>query len=54
MKCIDSLSDCNNMNTTALKVFDAHRLNMYLAGLIVLFPMGMISFVLNKKLVFKG
>ncbi len=42
------------LNTSALKVFNLYRLNMYVAGLIVLLPMAMIAFVLNKKFVFKG
>lgn len=42
------------MNTAILKAFNFYKIDMYIAGAIVLPPMAVISFMLNKKLVFKG
>ena len=42
------------INTLALGVFNFFKVNMYLAGAVMLLPMAMVAFVLNKNLVFKG
>jgi hypothetical protein len=36
-----------------LRVFDIFKVNMYLAGALIVLPMAVISFTLNKKCVFK-
>lgn len=41
------------LNALFLKVFDLLKYNMYLAGLILLLPMAIISFILMKTFVFK-
>lgn len=40
------------LNTLCLKVFNAFHFNLYIAGLILVFPMAMVSFLLMKKFVF--
>lgn len=40
------------INLTFLKIFEFFKVNMFLAGAILLFPMALITFVLNKKFVF--
>lgn len=42
------------INTASLKVFNFYRVDMYLAGALMILPMAMVAFVLNKRLVFKG
>ena len=42
------------MNTLALKVFKMYEVDLYLGGALVLLPMAVLSFLLNKKFVFKG
>ncbi len=42
------------INTASLGVFNFYRVNMYLAGAVMILPMAMLAFVLNKSLVFKG
>jgi len=42
------------INTVSLGVFDFLKVNMYLAGAVLVLPMAMVAFVLNKSLVFKG
>jgi putative flippase GtrA len=42
------------INTTSLGVLNFFKVNMYLAGAVMLLPMAMLAFVLNKSLVFKG
>jgi len=41
------------LNVSALKIFDTFKFNMYVAGLLLIFPMAAISFTLNSKYVFK-
>ena len=41
------------VNIAFLKIFNMLQMNMYLAGAILLPPLAMLSFILNKKLVFK-
>lgn len=42
------------LNTGALKVFRYYAFDMYLAGFLLLPPMAVIAFVLNRGFVFKG
>ena len=42
------------INTVSLGVFNFFKVNMYLAGAVMILPMAMVAFVLNKSLVFKG
>ncbi len=42
------------LNIFALKIFRYYEFDMYLAGFILLLPMALIAFALNKKFVFKG
>lgn len=42
------------INTASLKIFNTFNVNLYFAGAILLLPMAIVSFVLNKKFVFKG
>jgi len=41
------------LNLIGLKIFDVFRVNMYLAGAVLLVPMAMTSFLINKNIVFK-
>ena len=41
------------LNVSALKIFDTFKFNMYVAGLLLIFPMAAISFTLNSRYVFK-
>ena len=41
------------INIAFLKVFNMLQMNMYLAGAILIVPSAILSFILNKKLVFK-
>ena len=40
------------LNVATLKVLDSFRVNMYIAGLLLLVPLALVSFVLQKKYVF--
>jgi putative flippase GtrA len=40
------------LNVMCLKVFSSFNANMYVAGAILLLPMGLIAFMLQKKFVF--
>jgi putative flippase GtrA len=40
------------LNVAALGVFDRFRVNMYVAGMLLLAPMAIISFILQRKYVF--
>ncbi len=42
------------INTASLGVFNFFKVDMYLAGAVMILPMAMVAFVLNKRLVFKG
>ncbi len=42
------------INTATLGVFNFFKVYMYLAGAVMILPMAMVAFVLNKSLVFKG
>lgn len=41
------------LNISFLKIFKLFNINMYLAGALIILPMALISFVLNKQFVFK-
>lgn len=41
------------LNITALSILKSYQVDMYLAGTILLLPMAFISYLLNKKFVFK-
>jgi len=41
-------------NVFLLKIFDLYSFNLYLAGAVLILPMALLSFVLNKNLVFEG
>lgn len=41
------------INTASLKVFNFIKVDMYLAGAVLLLPMAVIAFILNKNFVFK-
>ncbi len=41
------------INTAFLGVFNFYRVDMYLAGAVMILPMAMLAFVLNKSLVFR-
>ena len=41
------------LNIVGLKIFNIIKINMYLAGMLLIFPMAIISFILSKKFVFK-
>jgi len=41
------------INIASLGVFNFFKVDMYLAGAVMLLPMAMLAFVLNKNLVFK-
>jgi len=41
------------LNVGFLWIFDQFKFNMYIAGALLLAPMAVISFILNKKFVFK-
>lgn len=41
------------MNIAILKVFSIYKVDMYLAGALLLLPTAVLSFMLNKKFVFK-
>ncbi len=41
------------LNIGVLKVFKFYEVNMYLAGALVLLPLAVIAFLLNKKFVFR-
>jgi putative flippase GtrA len=41
------------INISFLKIFNMLQMNMYLAGAILIVPSAILSFILNKKLVFK-
>jgi len=40
------------LNVTALRVFDSFKVNMYAAGMLLLVPIAVISFLLQSKYVF--
>jgi len=40
-------------NLTGLALFDFFEINIYLGGAILMIPMGMLSYKLNKTFVFK-
>ncbi|MDD3014207.1 MAG: GtrA family protein [Candidatus Gastranaerophilales bacterium] len=42
------------LNVFFLGIFDSLKFNMFLAGAILILPMALLSFILNKNLVFKG
>lgn len=42
------------VNLGCLKIFAYFKVNMYLAGAVLVLPMALFSYLLNKKLVFKG
>lgn len=42
------------LNTGFLSIFDKYKFDLYIAGAILILPMAIISFVLNKKFVFEG
>lgn len=42
------------MNIAALKVFKSFDVDMYLAGALVILPMAMVAFLLNRRFVFGG
>lgn len=41
------------INIASLKVFNSFKVDMYLAGAVLLLPMAVIAFILNRNLVFK-
>ncbi|MFA5793885.1 MAG: GtrA family protein [Candidatus Brocadiia bacterium] len=41
------------LNIACLKIFNMLEVNMYLAGAILILPLAVLSFILNKKYVFK-
>lgn len=41
------------INIASLKVFNFYRVDMYLAGAVLLLPIAVIAFILNKNFVFK-
>lgn len=41
------------LNIGFLRIFDLYKCNMYIAGIILLLPMAIIAFILNKKFVFE-
>lgn len=41
------------LNIICLKTFSYFKINIYLAGMLLILPMALISFLLNKKFVFK-
>ena len=41
------------LNIVCLKVFDLFNINLYMAGLVLLLPMAVVSFILMKRFVFK-
>ncbi|MFZ3171878.1 MAG: GtrA family protein [Carboxydocellales bacterium] len=41
------------LNVVGLKIFDALKINLYLAGILLILPTAIISFHLNKRYVFK-
>ncbi|MBP2665395.1 MAG: GtrA family protein [Firmicutes bacterium] len=40
-------------NVGLLKIMDAYSIDMYVAGALILLPMALLSYVLNKKFVFE-
>jgi len=42
------------INVFFLGIFNSIKFNMFLAGAVLIFPMALLSFILNKNLVFKG
>lgn len=42
------------INTISLRIFNIYNFDMYSAGAFLLFPMALLSFILNKTFVFKG
>jgi putative flippase GtrA len=42
------------VNTAALKIFNFFKVDLYLAGAVMLLPMAVVAFILNKNIVFKG
>ncbi|EKE04053.1 MAG: GtrA family protein [uncultured bacterium] len=42
------------LNVTSLSIFKLYKFDLLLAGAIVIIPLAMISFILNKKFVFEG
>lgn len=42
------------LNISILKVFSLYKVDMYLAGALLLVPTAVLSFLLNKHFVFKG
>lgn len=42
------------INIFFLNIFNNFRFNMFIAGAIMILPMALLSFILNKYLVFKG
>jgi putative flippase GtrA len=41
------------VNVAGLRMFDEHNFNMYLGGLLLLFPIAVISFMLHNRVVFR-
>lgn len=41
------------LNISSLYIFELFQINLYIAGAILIIPMALISYVLNKKIVFK-
>lgn len=42
------------INVASLKVFKLYKIDMYTAGALLLLPMALVAFALNKKLVFRN
>ena len=41
------------LNISSLYIFELFKINLYIAGAILIIPMALISYILNKKIVFK-
>lgn len=41
------------LNVVSLKILEIIKVNMYLAGMLLILPMAIVSFMLNNKFVFK-